>query len=300
MEREPCDRVKMNDFDKELLKHGEPRLVLERSSAFLARCGDEPHVRLEMYFAYGNLSEWDSAAAVMTKLIEGDPNDSRYWSWRGLAYEAKGDLPLAVADFKQAMAIKPSLKGIPFNLARAYERLQTPCEGIGPLEQFLSYNRTEQNDTTNAQLARLYAMDGCTEIAGSGHAIIRFPAGAKVIVTDGSIEGHAGKFIVDTGASYVALTASFVKGMGLATDAWPEIQVSTAAGMKKSRLGMVKSVEVQGVKAGHIEAAVIDDMPGVQGLLGVSFLSRFVVALDPAKGVLELVSRRSASDAKKK
>ena len=294
MDGEPCDRAKMYDFAKELLKNGEPRVLIDRANAFLSRCGEDPRIHLQIYFAHGNLSDWDAAAADMTKLIEGDPNDNRYWSWRGLAYEKKGDLPPAAADFRQAMAIKPSLTGIPFNLARVYERMHTPCEGIGPLEQFRFYNPTAHADTTAAQLARLYSMDGCTEVAGGGHAIIRFPTGSKVIMTDASIEGHSGKFVVDTGASYVALTPSFVKASGIVTSAWPTTFVSTAAGVKKFRVGAVSTIEVQGAKAGHIEACVIDDMPGVQGLLGESFLSRFIIKLDAAKGVLELSPRRSA------
>ena len=293
LDKEPCDRSIMYDFDKDLLKNHESRLVIERSNEFLARCGDDPRIRLETYFAYGNLNEWDDAAAVMTKLIEGDPNDDRYWTWRGAAHDKKRDLAAAAGDYRQALAIKPSLTAVPFPLARIYESMGTPCEGIGVLEQFLHYNPTTDADRARAHLDRLYAMDSCKEIAGSGHAFVRFPAGAKVVVGDARVEGHAGRFIVDTGASYVGLTETFVKAMGLDTSTWQPITLSTPAGPKKSKLGMVSTVEIQGSKAGHVGAVVIDDVPGVQGLLGVSFLSLFVVTLDPGKGILELTPRRA-------
>jgi aspartyl protease family protein len=293
LDKEPCDRSVMYDFEKELLKNHESRLVIERSNEFLARCGDDPRIRVETYFAYGNLNEWDDAAAVMTKLIESDPNDDRYWTWRGAAYDKKGDLSPAAADYRQALAIKPSLTTVPFPLARIYESMRTPCEGIGVLEQFLQYNPTTGADRAKAQLDRLYAMDSCKEVAGSGHALVRFPAGAKVVIGDASVEGHAGKFIIDTGASYVGLTETFVKTIGLDTSAWQPITLSTPAGPKKSKLGTVRTLEIQGSKAGHVGAVVIDDVPGVQGLLGVSFLSRFVVTLDPGKGILELKPRRA-------
>ena len=275
------------------MKKHESRLLIQRSNEFMSRCGDDPRVRLHTYFAYGNLNEWDDAAAVMTKLIEGDPNDDRYWTWRGAADDTKGDLSAAVADYRQALAIKPSLTAVPFPLARIYERTGTPCDGIGVLEQFIHYNPTTGADKAKAQLDRLYAMDACKDVAGSGHALIRFPAGAKVVIGDASVEGHAGKFVVDTGASYVGLTETYVKTIGLDTSAWQPITLSTPAGSKKSKLGMVGTVQIQGSKAGHVGAVVIDDMPDVQGLLGVSFLSRFVVTLDPGKGILELKPRRA-------
>ncbi|WP_437931249.1 aspartyl protease family protein [Sorangium sp. So ce291] len=295
LEKEPCDRVKMRDFAKELIKDGKPRVAIDRSNDFLQRCGDDPRVRLQLYHAHSNLSEWNAAAAEMTRLIEVDPNDDRYWTWRGVAYEKKGDLPLAAADFHQAMAIKPKIAGVPFNLARTYERMQRPCDAIAPLEQFFHYNPAKRDEANEARLARLYGSEGCSELAGSGRAVVRFPASAQVIRAPVKIEGHPGTFVVDTGASSVVMSASFAKSIGLVTDKWPTIRVTTAGGVKNARVGILASVELQGVRAGHIQGAVVDDMGSVQGLLGVSFLSRFVVNLDHSKGVLEITSRRPAA-----
>jgi hypothetical protein len=52
---------------------------------------------------------------------------------------------------------------------------------------------------------------------------------------------------------------------------------------------------VQGVSARHVECAVIGDLVGVEGLLGLSFLARFEMHSDPSKGVLTLVDRRAAA-----
>jgi predicted aspartyl protease len=49
------------------------------------------------------------------------------------------------------------------------------------------------------------------------------------------------------------------------------------------------------VRARHVECAVIDDLVGPEGLLGLSFLARFEMHADPSKGVLTLVDRRAAA-----
>lgn len=49
-------------------------------------------------------------------------------------------------------------------------------------------------------------------------------------------------------------------------------------------------VEVQGVKAARVPAAVIDGLGSIDGLLGMSFLSRF--DLKQAAGLLEITARR--------
>jgi hypothetical protein len=53
------------------------------------------------------------------------PDDRDDRTWRGLAYEEKGDMLHAVADDEQALAIEPRLTDIPFNLADASSRSTT-------------------------------------------------------------------------------------------------------------------------------------------------------------------------------
>jgi aspartyl protease family protein len=134
-------------------------------------------------------------------------------------------------------------------------------------------------------------MGGCTGMAGSGRAVIRFAPGSTVIKTTVYVNKRPGSFVVDTGASAVVLSSQFAKEISLAYDTWPTILVATAGGVKKARAGRLGLVTVQGVKAGQVEGVVADDLSGLQGLLGVSFLSRFTMKMDPQKGVLELTAR---------
>ena len=294
VEKEPCDRDKVYELVAELVKNGDNRGAIDRAKWFFDRCGDDRKVRAWVYTARFNLSEWDAAAAEASKLIESDPNVARYWSFRGMAYERKQDLQAAAADYRQAMAVQPDVTLIPFNLAGIYERLATPCEAIGPIEQFLHYHPGSRDEATSARLSRLYATEGCSGMTGSGRALIRFGAGSSTIKTTVLVNEKAGVFVVDTGATSVVLASHFADAVGLDYAKWPSILVATAGGIKKAKTGTLAHVAVQGVKAAHVEGVVAEDLPpGIQGLLGVSFLSRFVVHLDSQKGLLEITAREA-------
>ena len=69
--------------------------------------------------------------------------------------------------------------------------------------------------------------------------------------------------------------------------------VSTANGVALARLTRLDSLALQGATADGVEAAVIDGLPGdIDGLLGLSFLTRFDFHLDAAAGRLRLAARR--------
>lgn len=292
LEKEPCDRRAMLELARQLMRAHENRDAIDRSNAFLERCGTDTQLRSLMYTAHSYLSDWDGAIAEATKLLEQAPNDASYYAWRGVAQEKRGDLKAAVADFQQALAIEPKMGGIPFNLADDFERLGTPCEAIGPLEQYIHFNPGDAASAAG-RLEQLGRKVHCDDLEGSGKATVHFAPRANVIPAVVKINGHAGVFLVDTGASMVAMSAAYAKSIGIAYEAWPTMLVATAAGVRRVRTGKV-TVELQGVKASHVDAAVVDDMAGMQGLLGISFLSRFDVKIDAQKGVLEVSAREPA------
>jgi clan AA aspartic protease (TIGR02281 family) len=95
------------------------------------------------------------------------------------------------------------------------------------------------------------------------------------------INGVEGTFIVDTGASFVTLTRAFagkVKPQMLKSDA---VEMQTANGRTSATLATVESVKVAGLYASAVPAIVASKSlgDGVDGLLGMSFLSRFTVVI---------------------
>ncbi len=88
------------------------------------------------------------------------------------------------------------------------------------------------------------------------------------------VNGMPVKFLVDTGASLVALTLQDARRIGLDTDKLEKnAEVRTAAGRVKAAIAMLDTVEVDGVKVDKIQAVIIDK--GLEhSLLGMSFLNR--------------------------
>lgn len=94
-------------------------------------------------------------------------------------------------------------------------------------------------------------------------------------VTTGSINGHSTRFLVDTGASSVAMSSAEAKRMGISYQNGARGYSSTANGVVQVYRITLNSVKVGDISMNGVEAAVIDSsmsMPVV--LLGMSFLNR--------------------------
>jgi aspartyl protease family protein len=80
--------------------------------------------------------------------------------------------------------------------------------------------------------------------------------------------------MVDSGASMVALTRRDAEAIGIDVDRLPVTGMArTAGGEVPTRMVMLDSVDVDGVRVDRVEAAVIDADMGVS-LLGQTYLSR--------------------------
>ncbi len=286
LEKEPCDRNAVLELTEVMLKAGDNRGVVDRANQFLAACGDYPRLRWMTYEGHKRLSEWDQAAAEATKLIESDPYDKDFRWWRGFVYEQKGDLDKAAEDYRQSIILEPRLNSIPINLADVEERRGKPCDAIFPLEQLLFYYPDARSaDKLRSRVSDLSKKGNCG--ADSGTAKIQFTPGSGIITARVQINGSTtGTFIVDTGASYVAMTEKFASSLNL-TSPSSTVLVHTANGNSTAQLTSLDSVQVQELRANRVQAVILPDLgPGVDGLLGLSFLGRFkMVTTD---GMLEL------------
>jgi aspartyl protease family protein len=289
--KEPCDRQQMLAFDEALMRAGNNRAVIDRTEAFWKKCGSMPRLRWLTYEAHKRLSELDKAIADASILIEDKPHDKDFWWWRGIAYEETGQLEKAAADYEQSLAIEPRMTGIPFNLAGVYEKLHRPCDAIFPIEQFLRYHPdVADKERVQERLTHLYADPTCASMAGQGRAVIRFRPGAPAITTMVKMGSARGTFVVDTGASLTVISPALAAKLGLAPS--KKIAVHTASGMADARLAVVDSMEVQGVRARRIPVAVLDSLPpGMDGLLGLSFLARFSLQMETQAGKLTIAAR---------
>jgi clan AA aspartic protease (TIGR02281 family) len=101
------------------------------------------------------------------------------------------------------------------------------------------------------------------------------------------------QLILDTGASHTILSQELVRDLALMpSDFRPGLVVlKTAAGSVDAQVVRIDSMKISTAEVKNSSAAVHtvpDFPPGVDGLLGLSFLHQFEVTLDSSKGELRL------------
>jgi aspartyl protease family protein len=109
---------------------------------------------------------------------------------------------------------------------------------------------------------------------GGGQRVVLTADPSGHFLPDGQINGKTVKFMVDTGATTIALGAAEAKRINLKYDQGRRVQMSTANGVSSGYLIRLESVRVGDVVAYDVDAVISpQSMPFV--LLGNSFLNRF-------------------------
>jgi len=97
-------------------------------------------------------------------------------------------------------------------------------------------------------------------------------------MTFGNINGRSVRFLVDTGASAIAMNTEQAKQLGIRYDKiGAPSSVSTASGFVKAYTVRLKSVSVGNITESNVEAFVIDGNHPGPILLGMTFLGRLSV-----------------------
>ncbi len=105
----------------------------------------------------------------------------------------------------------------------------------------------------------------------------------------GTINKSPVNFLVDTGASVVAMSERHARSVGLAyLDAQPG-KVQTAQGLADAWFTSLNEVTVGGIVMHHVKATVISGEYPTEVLLGMSFLNQ--VSMQDVEGVLTLTAR---------
>ena len=95
----------------------------------------------------------------------------------------------------------------------------------------------------------------------------------------GSLNGYPVSFLVDTGATSIAINAADAKRMGLDYKAGPAVGVNTAGGVVPAWRVKFNSVKVGGITINQVDGMVVESGLSVP-LLGMSFLNRMEMRRD--------------------
>jgi len=93
--------------------------------------------------------------------------------------------------------------------------------------------------------------------------------------TDGRVDGRRLNFLIDTGASVIALTAEDAASLGLHPgDSEYRVMLKTANGVVRAAPTTLGMVEIGGIMVRDVVAVVMPDGALSENLLGMSFLTR--------------------------
>jgi aspartyl protease family protein len=95
---------------------------------------------------------------------------------------------------------------------------------------------------------------------------------------DGKINGNAVKFLVDTGASVVALNINQAKSLGLELKNEDITEVKTASGQARAYRVLLRKVSIGGIILYDVPAVVVDGSSPHEILLGMSFLQHLTMS----------------------
>ncbi|MBI3154048.1 MAG: TIGR02281 family clan AA aspartic protease [Burkholderiales bacterium] len=117
-------------------------------------------------------------------------------------------------------------------------------------------------------------LDGAGAAAGGGREIVLPMGPGGHFVGSGAINGRAVRFMVDTGATVVALSADEASRIGIDVGRAPLVSIGTANGEVQARRVTLTAVTLGAVTVANV-AAVVLPAPMTHVLLGNSFLQRF-------------------------
>jgi len=104
---------------------------------------------------------------------------------------------------------------------------------------------------------------------------------------NGSINNYSAKFLIDTGASSIAMSSRMAKRMGLKFKQGSPIRATTASGVVNGYQVILSKVKIGHIQLYNVNAAVLEGSYPTEVLLGQTFLSRIHMTRDGDKMILK-------------
>ena len=293
LNREPCYRDAITGLSDALRNAGYPRESAVSALSFARRCGDTENIQIlrRAYAGFKDVSDFSSALDVANRLVKSDPADADYRYWRGETYEQLNDYSKALPDYLNTLQLLGTPSRVHVNhfydISRMYAALGRHCDGISPLETYISFDPVRNRTSQLTKIIAEYAEKGrCDTNYARGVARVPLLGATGVSTLVVIINGVAGNFILDTGATYVAVTPDFSAKAKIRIELSDPLPVKTVGGSAFADIGYATTVSVGSATAEGVVVAVIrgsaDPFGGhLDGLLGMSFLARFKLQVSP-------------------
>jgi len=155
-------------------------------------------------------------------------------------------------------------------------------EGLRIIEEVPSEESSSSNSKMNLPVTRLKHLQE--------YKVPLISTNGGNFIVDATINGKVKvKLMVDTGASLMSLSPEVCRKLGIKeTSNLPAIQMQTANGISQNKLIALDKVKIGGAEVDLVEASIGKKMLGIEGLLGMSFLSNFRMEINHTESELIL------------
>ena len=290
LHRERCDETAIANLADALQKAGRRREAATAQIAFSGNCNGNPAAVRRAVNILLQLNDYAAVVGAANELIKLEPYGDNGYFLRALGHDRGGNCKKAIDDYANAIELfgsKEKISSVGYlGMTRCYEKLGQFCDATVPIETWIALNPA-RNDTTQTRtiLTDLSAKGHCAAVA-TGEEVIPVGRPGQTVTVSASIYGVTGRFVLDTGATFVSLKRSFAQRANVEVDESTSLRLNTANGVANGRQGRAKLVALKKLSAQDVAVVVQADDRGtygdkIDGLLGMSFLSRFDVTIDP-------------------
>ena len=294
LSREPCDQAAMKNLGDLLRTQSLRREAANAYVSFSNSCPNAVFALRSAANIFSNeISDYAAAIPIANQIVKSEPYMSSGYYIRGLAnFRANNNLE-AIDDFTTSIELyvdKSKMNSNAFfRLSESYERLSEFCSAMLPLYDWIRI-KPEKNDTTQTKkmLSSLNEKGKC-DPSRKGEDVFRREG--SVVKIPVNINGVRGIFILDTGASFLTIKASFAEKSRVRIFEGSNVITNTANGTATAKRGIAADVSLVNIGSRNVPILVQEEKKGlygdnIDGLLGNSFLSRFDMKFDTSSVVI--------------
>jgi clan AA aspartic protease (TIGR02281 family) len=266
-----------------LYREGAFQPALEKLSHAYQKQPDNANVRYYMAICYDKLVRYGDAVTHYGYVANHgtDPQVVDYAKYRMTVLQNKlGDVTSSDESAKTVALVNTSFKS----------------NGKAPKNK-LTTNSINSPDIDTSQLSFNPAMSSVKAEVG----VVPLKRSSQALMLEATLNHQTvGTFILDTGATYTSISREMAEEMGLDLINAPKVRITTANGRIEVPKVLIQTLNVNGVEAHNVEATVIDIRKGSSfaGLLGLSFIKKFKLTIDPVAGQLIFQPNELAATAK--
>lgn len=199
------------------------------------------------------------------------------------AYERR-DYVEALRLWSQAVSLQPAEARFHYLRGQALASLGMRTSAADAFQ--VSLLLEPSSDVARDAMAGLAGLASVT--APDGEVLIGLEQGVGVWIVPIVINGvHQGRFLLDTGSSVVVVSPAFAASIPLA-DGREAIELQTLGGRTRGPASTVASLKVGTAELQDLPVVIHDPGPGLDGILGNTFLSHYRITVDADRRQLTL------------